>query len=211
MKPEIVLGTRRQDAYIRSLVRERAGGEEDAVAVCSTFLKRSIQDLVDQPPSSKEAGSIIARLTMAAEKTDEPRRAVSKSAAKPGSTAEPCPYTTAKQLRQYATGQHPVDVELDEHATWVLTRLKEHAKVLEALFDSEAVQPPPAVGINGNGPIRVQDLLTHFGSWDGLAEAFKVTVPTAKAWGTNLPESRNYEAEVKTRGYVRANWKRADK
>jgi hypothetical protein len=71
---------------------------------------------------------------------------------------------------------------------------------VRALFTDEHV----GRAINGDQPIAMEHLLAYFKTWDSLAEAFRVTVPTAKAWGTHLPAGRAFEAEVRTKGYVRA-------
>lgn len=118
----------------------------------------------------------------------------------PGEGNRSSRYLTARQLRSIDTGSAPVPVELDDDARWVLTRLSKF-RAIESLIDRRLV--PDAAPVNGDQPILVEHVLAYFKDWDHLAEAFGVTVPTAKAWGSTLPLSRAFEAEIKTRGHVR--------
>lgn len=110
----------------------------------------------------------------------------------------PARMAAARQLRAIHEGAEPRPANLDDDAAWLLHRL-ELAERLE-----KEKERGRGAGVNGRGPIEMEGLLTHFGNWDRLAEAFGVTVPTAKAWGKHLPAARAYEAEVKTGGWVKA-------
>ena len=105
---------------------------------------------------------------------------------------------TAKRLRAIHEEGEPRPDDLDADSAWVLDRL-----VLASRLEREAARQRGA-GVNRGGRIEMSTLVNHFGGWDRLAEVFGVTVPTAKAWGTHLPASRAYEAEVKTQGLVKA-------
>ncbi len=111
-------------------------------------------------------------------------------------------YLTARHLRQIDSGTAEAPTELDDDARWVLSRLARW-RAVESIADSRSVHAPAPPAVNGEQPIQMDQLLAYFKSWDALAEAFGVSVPTAKAWGTNLPLPRGFEAEIKTRGYVR--------
>lgn len=193
--PDFVAGTPNQHGYIERLALER--GFSTAIAACIEILGRDVCDLLASPPD-----------TLAARKVIEALEGMPKKAAPDGKVRRIGPagqYTTAKQLRDYATGKKAPPLEIDEHARWCLDRLlmQEQIRAIVAGEQPKARAVTPPLGVNGQGPISIQHLLDHFKSWDRLADAFKVTVPTAKAWGTLVPENRVYEAEVKTNGYVR--------
>jgi hypothetical protein len=191
---DFVAGTPNQHGYIERLASER--GFSTPIAACMQVLGRDVCALLATPPDTLEARKVIEALeAMPKKAAGEKLRRV------PGAS----PYTTAKQLRDYATGKKAPPLELDEHARWCLDRLLMHEQI-RAILTGEQPRARPATppqGVNGQGPITMQHLLDHFKTWDRVADAFKVTVPTAKAWGALVPENRVYEAEVKTNGYVR--------
>lgn len=192
---DFIAGTANQHGYIERLASER--GFSTPIAACIEILGRDVCDLLANPPDTLAARKVIEALEAMPKKS----AADSKVRRLPGGGT----YTTAKHLRDYATGRKAPPLELDEHARWCLDRLLMHEQI-RALIAGEQPRSKPAApphGVNGQGPITMQQLLDHFKNWDRLAEAFKVTVPTAKAWGTFVPENRVYEAEVKTNGYVR--------
>lgn len=122
-------------------------------------------------------------------------------------------YLTARHLRQIATGQRKIPDELDDDAAWVLARIDLVERFSWLLSNpshstSGLLAPPglgrPGADVNEGGPIPMKQLLDYFKGWDAVAETFKVTVATAKAWGAHLPASRAFEAEIKTHGYFTA-------
>lgn len=193
---EFIAGSPKQHKYIASLAART--GFASALAACAVILGKPEEDLRHEGVATTDARKVIEALQV------QEADAAGKSDGQPRSHRSP--YTTAKQLRAYATGEQTPPQDLDEHALWVLDRLHQHERA-RALLAGEAPPPVaqvPRAGTNGNAPIQMDHLLGFFKSWDRLAEAFRVTVPTAKAWGVLLPESRACEAEVRTNGYVRA-------
>lgn len=143
---------------------------------------------------AKAAGAVKAR-------QDDHAPVAAPAPPKPNGIAKllsPSRMAAARQLRAIHEGAEPRPANLDDDAAWLLQRLD-----LADRLEKEKERGRRA-GVNGRGPIEMEGLLTHFGSWDRLAEAFGVTVPTAKAWGKHLPAARAYEAEVKTGGWVKA-------
>lgn len=104
---------------------------------------------------------------------------------------------SAQQLRRIATLEEDAPDHLDEDSQWVLDQIERAQSARDLLTGA-------AGGMNHGKPILMEQLVVHFGSWDRLARAFSVTVPTAKAWGSTLPANRAYEAEVKTNRRFRA-------
>lgn len=117
-----------------------------------------------------------------------------------GEAAKGARFLTARALRSIDTGSSQAPSELDDDARWVLARLAKF-RAIESLVDRRVSSD--ASPINGDHPILVEHVLGYFKTWDRLAEAFGVTVPTAKAWGATLPLARAFEAEIKTGGHVR--------
>lgn len=148
--------------------------------------------------TTEEASRVITALRTKAGLAD-PDTLTATAMVKRPSPAGGGRYLTARQLRRIATGDAMVPAQADEDAQWVLSRLDTLAKI-----EHQLGIVPPKRGVNGSGPVAMEQLLAYFGDWDTLAKAFEVTVSTAKAWGSHLPAGRAYEAEVKTRGYVRA-------
>jgi len=195
-------GSPRQHEFIADLATRH--GHESALGACEKVLGRDRASLLKTPPTTTEARKVIDTLSV---KDTDPKPSSNSSTPAPGRASTKAGfghYTTAKQLREFATGAKSVPSELDEHARWVLERLQQHERA-RALLAGEELPAATAVprGVNGNQPITLEHLLEYYKNWDRLADAFRVTVPTAKAWGALLPESRTYEAEVKTMGYVR--------
>jgi len=186
MNTELRVGNDKQHGYAARLAKQ--AGYASLSEACVKALERPADLLVADGISVAEASKVIARLQSDADARPRPFKAT---------------YLTPRQLRRIASGECAPPAELDEDATWILDRLaKAHA--IAGLFGAaDAIQRRQAP-VNGDGPIEMQQLLTHYGSWDAIAEAFAVTVSTAKAWGAHLPAARAYEAEIKTDGYVRA-------
>ena len=113
-------------------------------------------------------------------------------------------FLTARHLRQINEGKRPAPADLDEDASWVLDRLQRLVQISQLAGSPTQQTQAHGVGVNEGRPIEMADLLRYYKTWDALAEAFKVAVTTAKAWGTLLPPGRAFEAEVRTGGFVRA-------
>lgn len=111
----------------------------------------------------------------------------------------PSKFPTPLALRRLVESGAEIPKDFDDHARWVVDHLK-LALEMKRLVGRRTVSE----GVNRGGDIKMSELLKHFKTWDALAKAFDVTVPTAKAWGEILPASRAYEAEVKTGGFVTA-------
>jgi hypothetical protein len=183
------VGTESQHGFAESLAKK--AGYASVVDACADALGRDPDELAKEPLSVADASRVIGHLKV---KSEAPGvQAPATDAAKRSH------YLTARHLRRIATGQQRAPDEIDEDAAWVLDLLGKGLAV-RALFTDEHV----GRAINGDQPIAMEHLLAYFKTWDSLAEAFRVTVPTAKAWGTHLPAGRAFEAEVRTKGYVRA-------
>lgn len=170
------IATAGQHGYIEDLVK-RAGLESTADAIALVF---------PETPAvlgRTEASRLIAALE---KRVGSPTR----------DTSSPSTHTSAKQIRKLAMGTTPLDKIQSPDARWIVDRLRKFAAIENVL----------AAGKNQNvgGPIAMDLLVSYFQGWDRLAEAFDVTVPTAKAWGSHLPASRAYEAQIKTGGFVHA-------
>jgi len=153
--------------------------------LCAVVAKTAFEEL-----TKSEASTVIGTLKSSTEKerkaeNDRPR------------------FATALVLRKAAESGEPAPAYFDEHARWVLENLK-LAIAVRSLTSHTAAAGGQRGGVNQGGDIRMSDLLAHFKTWDVLARAFDVTVPTAKAWGEILPSSRSFEAQVKTEGFVTA-------
>lgn len=183
------VGTESQHSFAERLARK--AGYESLIDACADALGRDPDELTKEPLPVADASRVIAHLQV---KTSDCGTAPSASEAPKRSL-----FLTARHLRRIATGQQRVPDQIDEDAAWVLDLLGK-GLAIRALFTDEVT----GKGINGDQPIAMEHLLTFFKTWDAVADAFRVTVPTAKAWGTHLPASRAYEAEVRTKGYVRA-------
>lgn len=177
------LATSEQIAYLKRLCLQ--SGKTDLQA-CAMVGKTSFEDL-----TKGEASNIIGsiKLAMSGENHAAPE-ARSK-------------FLTPKAIRRIAESGIETHEEFDEHAQWVLDHVR-LAIDLKRLAGSRSRTD----GVNRGGDIKMSDLLKHFRTWDELAKAFDVTVPTAKAWGEILPAARAYEAEVKTGGFVTAPLRR---
>ena len=185
-------GTERQGKYIMALAKKT--GYASAFEACAAVLGRPEAGIREVPLDTKDARKVIEFLER-----------------KDGASTPPTPtrdtghstHGTAKLLRQYATtGDVPQD--LDEDSVWVVERLLQHERARAVLAGEDPATGHARYrrGVNRNNRIELEHLLTYFKSWDNLADAFGVTVPTAKAWGQFLPENRIFEAEVRTNGYV---------
>lgn len=184
-------GTERQGNYIMALAKK--AGYPSAFEACATILGRSEADIRGAHLDTKDARRVIEFL--------EPKDGATNT---PANDSPHRTHGTAKLLRQYATtGDVPQD--LDEDSVWVVERLLQHERARAVLAGEDPATGHARYrrGVNHNNRIELEHLLTYFKSWDNLADAFGVTVPTAKAWGQFLPENRIFEAEVRTNGYVR--------
>lgn len=179
MNTALAYATPEQIGYLKRLCPQ--AGMTDLQA-CAIVGKTDFEDL-----TKSEASKIIGmiKLTIGSEKKHE-----SEGRSK---------FLTAMSLRRIAEGATEAPADLDEHARWVLDHLRLAIEIKR--LAGGALRPE---GTNRGGDIKMADLLKHFKTWDELAKAFDVTVPTAKAWGEILPASRAYEAEVKTAGFVTA-------
>lgn len=185
-------GTERQGKYI--IVLAKRTGYTSAFEATAAALGRSQDDIRAKPPETQDARKVIEFLE---------RKDAGATSTQSSQDTSHRPHVTAKQLRQFATsGDVPED--LDEDSIWVVERLLQHerARVVLAGEDPASGHARYRRGVNRNNRIELEHLLTYFKSWDNLADAFGVTVPTAKAWGQFLPENRIFEAEVRTNGYV---------
>lgn len=111
------------------------------------------------------------------------------------------------QLRRWAQGLDTyVESTLDPDTHWVLTRLAQFEAVLAATHATNVLKQPGALrAVNGNEPIRVDQVLDYFnGSEEEAAKAMDVSVTTLRGWGTYVPPLRSWQAEVMTNGRVRA-------
>lgn len=105
---------------------------------------------------------------------------------------------SAKELRAIAGGKMPAPDALSEDENWVLFRLAKLTDLEHAI--GEPVRWP---GVNGGGPIRVEQLVQYFGSIEAVATAFGVSVGTVRnGWSGVVPANRAHEAAWLTRGYV---------
>ncbi len=183
------VGTDSQHSFAERLARK--AGYESLVDACADALGRDPDELAREPLAVADASRVIAHLQV---KTSD--------GTTPPSSADGSKrpqFLTARHLRRIATGQQRAPEQLDEDAAWVLDHIGKSIAT-RALYTDEVA----GKGVNGEQPIAVEHLLAYFKTWDALADAFRVTVPTAKAWGTHLPAARACEAEVRTKGYVRA-------
>lgn len=183
----LVIGSDKQSKYIHDMAARAK--VPSVMAVCVEVLGRSAQNLLQNPPTTTEARQVIQHLQA---KLDSAQQATATSLA--GSSS---------LLRRYAEqGEAPAD--LDEDSLWIVTQLQRADRARAALAGEQiAIAKHQPQGFNSGKRIEVEHLLKYFKSWDNLADAFKVTVPTAKAWGQYVPENRIYEAEVRTNGFVR--------
>lgn len=185
---DFTAGTDRQRNYIIVLAKRR--GFASPLAACAAALGRSPEDIKANPPDTSTARKVIEYLEQS--EASEERGA--------GSTGQGG--VTAQQLRRIAdSGSIPAD--LDEDSRRVVEALIQNARIKVILAVEEPVAVRHKAGVNANARIELEHLLKYFKTWDNLADAFKVTVPTAKAWGQYVPENRVFEAEVRTNGYVR--------
>lgn len=106
-------------------------------------------------------------------------------------------YLTARNLLQIDVGSASVPDDLDEDAAEVLQRL---AKLRE--IERVIGAPAPWGGVNAGGPILVEHLVRYFGSIEAVALQFGVGADTVRNWGTNIPQARAFEAQVRTNGHV---------
>lgn len=185
------VGTEAQHDYIAKLAK--TAGYASIHEACAAVLGVDVASIGDKALTSGEAHRVIEALKQP--RDDKPVAASDADTAKRR-------FLTARHLRLITTGEMAAPATLDDDAKWVLDRLARDRRVAKAFGDTDTCRTTTA-GVNGSGPILLEHLLGYFKTWDALAEAFGVTVPSAKAWGTQLPASRIYEAEVKTNGYVR--------
>lgn len=182
------IGNPKQQAYAQRLARE--AGYDTLVDACADALGIDPDQVIKQPVSVADASRVIAHLQVKAESATPPTKDPARRRQA---------FLTPRSLRRIATGQQRAPADIDEDAAWVLEWLGK-ALAVSSLFSDE----PTTKAINGDQPIAMEHLLAFYKSWDDLAKAFSVTVSTAKGWGVLLPASRAFEAEVRTRGYVRA-------
>jgi len=197
--------TSRQVEYLTRLAAQ--AGFVSPESACQDILQRTV--VLPSPDGQQQAGqgagfevlslqdarSVLTALELRVQpkKTDAPA----------GHDATAGMPLSAADLKAIASGALDRPEHLDEDSRWVLDRLVMAVKLLQCIPSDMLGGRAVEKGVNGNGPILMEHLLQYFGNWDRLAEAFGVTVPTAKAWGSRVPESRCFEAEVKTRGHVR--------
>lgn len=106
-------------------------------------------------------------------------------------------YLTARNLLQIDAGSVSVPDDLDEDAAEVLQRLAKLREVERVIG-----APAPWGGVNAGGPILVEHLVRYFGSIEAVALQFGVGADTVRNWGTNIPQARAFEAQVRTNGHV---------
>lgn len=194
MTQEFKPATDRQRSYLDSLARR--AGYEDAAAACKFILTAAGMKWTGLDALSlQDARYVITEL-----EHDAP---ASEGALPSAQDAAGIASLSACDLRAIAMGAMDRPHGLDSDARWVLERLQFAQHVLAHVPSDHPLRPPPSRGVNGDEPMLMEHLLAYFKTWDRLADAFRVTVPTAKAWGTLVPDARMYEAEVKTGGYVR--------
>lgn len=174
MMPSPQFGTPKQAGYLKALF-ERAGYPTIEAGLVGIGRAGDAQDGLDVT----RASALITEL---------------ESQQRPALDAPPSGLAEVARYLRAAAGARaslPESVLSDRDARWVLDRLSH-----EERHETQ--------NVNRGGPIQMQALSEYFGSWEALAAAFGVTVHTAKAWGSNLPQARAYEAQVKTRGHFHA-------
>lgn len=179
MTPALALATPEQIAYLKRLCVQT--GKTD-LQLCATVGKTDFEALT-KGEASKIIGTI--KLAMGGEKRPD--------------TEPTSRFPTPLAIRRLIEADAEIPAEYDEHARWIVDHVRLSVDLIRL-----AGRRARSEGINRGGDIKMADLLKHFKTWDELAKAFDVTVPTAKAWGEILPASRAYEAEVKTAGFVTA-------
>ncbi|MBT9136918.1 MAG: hypothetical protein DDT34_02004 [Firmicutes bacterium] len=184
MTPASALATPDQIAYLKRLCVQT--GKTD-LQLCAMVGKTDFEAL-----SKGEASKIIGTIKLA---IGGDKRADGES---------PSRFPTPLAIRQLVESGGEIPKDYDEHARWVVTHTR-----LAVELKRLAGRRSRSEGVNRGGDIKISDLLKHFRTWDELAKAFDVTVPTAKAWGEILPAARAYEAEVKTDGFVTAPFRNA--
>lgn len=177
------LGTTSQANYINGLAKQLGyPSPEEAV--------RAVGGVV--PLTAQSASKVIASLKLKVAERGDGNARSGKEGEAPRRR-----YLTARNLLQIDAGSVSVPDDLDEDAAEVLQRL---AKLREV----ERVIGAPAQwgGVNAGGPILVEHLVRYFGSIEAVALQFGVGADTVRNWGTNIPQARAFEAQVRTNGHV---------
>lgn len=195
-------GSRRQSDYIKALALK--AGFATPLDACGSVLGMEATTLLQSPPDTTQARKVIDALKgMVDSKKSAPDTKPEQAAHQPPSN-EASRDTTPSKLRAHAAARE-IPSGLDSDSTFIIKALIQHEVVRAVMSGEQLTLPRPRSngGANGNKRIEMDHLLKFFRNWDELADAFGVTVPTAKAWGTYVPDSRVFEAEVRTNGYVR--------
>lgn len=151
-----------------------------------------------KPISKASAGSLIRQLKIEIDQAGEGGKAM-PSIDTPHEQIRSS-MITPEALRKISNNELPAPANLSEDASWILYRLAKLADIEQTLGD-----PVRWPGVNQGGPITVQSLVDHFGNHEAVALAFKVSIGTVKSgWGAYLPQNRGSDAELLTRGYVKA-------
>lgn len=177
-------GNEKQHGYASRLARD--AGYDSLEAACSEMLGVSEETLLTDGVDVTGASRVISGLQqqLGIERDEKPSKPKTR-------------HLDARAMRWIAEGKTSAPQNLSDDEEWVLDALGRY-QAIATLFSHEAQ------GVNGDGPITTEQLLRYFGNWEKLAEAFEVTVSTAKSWGTHLPPVRKYEAQILTGGYVKA-------
>lgn len=174
--------TPKQEQYLQRLVGDL--GFDSVAAAC-----RAIE--LDNPTTLEQTSRVISVLEARLAKHKGDLEPPAPNATEPRKSR----FLTARALRRIDAGEASAPETLDDDAAWVLQRLA-RVRQAEAIF--QTAEPTAGRNINQNGPILIETLVAHFGSIEAVASVFEVSVPTAKAWGTELPSARRWEAQVKT-------------
>ncbi|OGU24395.1 MAG: hypothetical protein A2580_08635 [Hydrogenophilales bacterium RIFOXYD1_FULL_62_11] len=173
-------GTQPQAGYLKRLAKEKGFADVDAALA-------SLQ--LSPPLSIEQASAVIDKLTKLPGATESGAKEVER---KPRQR-----FLTARHLLQIHKGERSVPEDIDPDAVEVIQRLAALRDVQTVLGGLTAQK-----GVNAGGPILVQQLIEYFGSAEAVASTFQVSLETVKGWGAELPQKREFEAQVRTRGYV---------
>lgn len=192
-------GNENQQAYATDLAR-RLGfpSLEDALAKMSG---RPAFRLDVTPVPRQEASNYISKMEAELNIAPRPRKSQPASSIESDPKADKARprFLTARHLRLIATHKEQPPAELDDDARWVLAALA-RLQSMEFIFSRGNLTM--SLAVNGDGPIRVSQVVQFFGSDATAAAAFGVSEKTLTGWGDLVPHAHQWRAEVLTQGYV---------